>query len=324
MSIFTRIKKAIPEFREQSQIVKDSYGGNRAFYCLDMLWCLIRYGARPIDYTRFEFHRKSCKERNRYLTIMRYFKMIPLFRKNYNVGNSKSDEYKAFSDFVHRDWVQIDINTPNEIIDSFLKKHKCVILKPNRGEQGKGVRKLDSTDFNNTLELINSLRKEREYVLEEALSNHPVINLINPSSLNTIRAYTLTDFNKKTTILGIMLRVGVDGNDVDNWGSGGIRYSFDIETGICDCHGRDKLNNPYIFHPHSDVQMIGFKLPQFEELKSYIFRLTQFCPDAHFVGWDIAITPDGYELVEVNCPGGHDFLQAFGKPFGDVMRYKLN
>lgn len=42
------------------------------------------------------------------------------------------------------------------------------------------------------------------------------------------------------------------------------------------------------------------------------------------IGWNIAITPNGYELVEVNCPGGHDFLQAFGKPFGDVMRYKLN
>lgn len=40
-----------------------------------MAWCMVRYGARPIDYVRFEFHKKSGRERDRYLTIFRYFKL---------------------------------------------------------------------------------------------------------------------------------------------------------------------------------------------------------------------------------------------------------
>ena len=69
--------------------------------------------------------------------------------------------------------------------------------------------------------------------------------------------------------------------------------------------------------------MVGFHLPKFEELKLYVTRLSQVCPQARYVGWDIAITPSGFALVEMNCPGGHVFLQAFGEPFGDVLKKEL-
>lgn len=42
-------------------------------------------------------------------------------------------------------------------------------------------------------------------------------------------------------------------------------------------------------------------------------------PKAKFVGWDIAITPNGFELIEMNFPGGHDLLQVFGKPCYDII-----
>lgn len=66
-----------------------------------------------------------------------------------------------------------------------------------------------------------------------------------------------------------------------------------------------------------------FRLPDFENLKKIIIELTHKVSEARFVGWDIAITPNGYELVEMNCPGGHDFLQAFGRPYGDLLKKEL-
>lgn len=63
--------------------------------------------------------------------------------------------------------------------------------------------------------------------------------------------------------------------------------------------------------------MLGFKISNFDELKKYIERLSNVIPSARFVGWDIAITPKGLELIEMNCPGGHDFLQCHGEPFYD-------
>lgn len=156
------------------------------------------------------------------------------------------------------------------------------------------------------------------------VENDQVISTINSSSLNTIRAYTLINKDDSIRILAIMLRAGKAGAHVDNWGSGGIGYNFDLNTGICVDYGRDKQNNPYTHHPGSNIQMIGYKLPKFEELKETIISLAQVTPKARFVGWDIVLTPNGFELIEMNCPGGHDFLQAFGSPFGDILKKELN
>lgn len=54
MSSLDRIKKGIPEFFEQSKIVQNKVGGVKIKWLSSMAWCLIRYGARPIDYVRFE------------------------------------------------------------------------------------------------------------------------------------------------------------------------------------------------------------------------------------------------------------------------------
>ena len=181
------------------------------------------------------------------------------------------------------------------------------------------MEKINSGDAEKVEELLKS-RKDVTYVMEECLMNAPEIAVINESSLNTIRCYTFIDKAGKTHILEMMLRVGQAGSHVDNWGSGGVGYVFDKETGICSQYGLDKLNRPYSFHPGSNVQMIGFKLPRFEELKQYIYDLCSVNPKARYVGWDIAVTPDGFDLVEMNCPGGHDFLQAFGTPWGEFIK----
>jgi hypothetical protein len=322
MAVLKRLKRAIPEFREQSEIVTRSYGGSTMRWKLDMAWCLLRYGARPIDYVRFEFHKKSAKERNRYLTIYRYFRMQKYFGAGIKGISEKVEEYTTFSRFIHRRWIEVNSNTQNGVVEDFVSKHGIVIAKPVRGEQGKGVLKISSVGSSEYQELL-SQKDKTPFVLEELISNAPEIAAINPSSLNTIRAYTLIKKDKQTKILAIMLRVGKAGSHVDNWGSGGIGYNFDVETGLCVDYGRDKNNNAFVYHPGSNMQMIGYRLPRFDELKRLIVEMSQLVPSARFVGWDIAITPNGFDLVEMNCPGGHDFLQVFGEPFGDVLKHEL-
>ena len=231
----------------------------------------------------------------------------------------KISEYQYFNDFIHRDWIIADKGTAQVEIENFIKKHHVVIAKPNNGEQGHGVIKIVSDDRTAINELLSQCKKE-PFVVEECLINTPEIAEINSSSLNTIRCYTFIDKYGKPHIMEIMLRVGLSGSHVDNWGSGGVGYCFDVETGICSQYGLDKLNRPYTYHPGSNYLMIGFKLPEFDKLKEYIYSLVKLAPSARYVGWDIAITPKGYDLVEMNCPGGHDFLQAFGRPWGDFIK----
>ena len=106
------IKKGFQELREQAQIVKESYGGSALWWKIDMAWCLLWYGARPIDYVRFEFHKKSARERNRYLTIYRYFRMQKYFGAGKEGVSGKVEEYNTFSRFIHRKWLVINKNTP--------------------------------------------------------------------------------------------------------------------------------------------------------------------------------------------------------------------
>ena len=323
MTLLEKIQKATSEFREQARKVADTYGGGGSlYYCMSMLWCYLRYGARPIDYVRFEYYKKNSHERNRYLTWGRYMRMKPVFGMYNEATHGKVAEYKTFASYIHRPWMVADLNTEPQAIRDFISEQGVVFAKPNFGDQGKGVLKIKAEDKAAVEELL-AVCKKGAFVVDGAIQNAPEIAAINSSSVNTVRVYTLLKKDGVTEILGIMLRVGRKGSHVDNWGSGGVGYDFDVETGVCVGYGRDKKNNPYIFHPDSNVQMVGYRLPDFVKLKKTVIELSHIVPDARFVGWDIAITPNGYDLVEMNCPGGHDFLQAFGKPFGDVLIQEL-
>ncbi len=320
---FVWIKNGLAECFEYSKIVSENYGVKRGWAIISELWCYIRYGARAVDYVRFEFYKKNHHERNRYLTTHRNSKLLQKFGYYNNTTYGKIAEYKTFADFIHRPWMIVDKHTQSQTIRAFIANQGTVFVKPNHGEQGNGVRKINVGDNVSVEKLLEDCKKD-SFVVEGVIEQIPEIAAINPSSINTVRAYTLLKKNGETEILGIMLRVGRKGSHVDNWGSGGVGYDFDIETGICVGYGRDKKNNPYIFHPDSKVQMVGFRLPNYEKLIKTIIELSHKVPEARFVGWDIAITPNGYELVEMNCPGGHDFLQTFGKPYGDLLKKELS
>lgn len=312
------IKKIIREYTERSTSVAKVLGGGKLRILLSMLYCTVKYGARPIDYERFEFRRKSAFERNRYMTFLRYFKIAKkIDRKTFaEISGNKKHELEIFSDFVNRSWLYIDKDTPEDDIINFITSHPSLIAKPEHGEQGHGIFKIKSED---DINILFTERKTNPFILEEVVENAGYIKEINPTSLNTIRAYTLITGKGETVILGILLRVGAKGATVDNWGSGGVGYNFDLETGICCQKGTDKKCGRHIFHPGSGKLMLGFKIDHFSELKEYIIKLSKVIPSARFVGWDIAITPSGFELIEMNCPGGHDFLQCHGEPYYDII-----
>ena len=111
-------------------------------------------------------------------------------------------------------------------------------------------------------------------------------------------------------VISVSLRCGRGDTIVDNWGAGGIGYPVDIQSGIIYSYGRDKKGNPYIFHPESNTLMVGIKIPFYKEAIDYAVQCTRHNRDVLYAGVDIALTPEGPELVELNFPGGHDFLQT--------------
>ena len=236
-----------------------------------------------------------------------------------NFANAKDKEYEIFSDCIQREWIIIQKNDcNNKAIDEFVNAHQGCIAKPVHGTLGRGLKKIHGEE---DVKWLRNQIAEDDYILEECVTNNDDIRTLNPSSLNTIRAFTHITNSGETIIDEIILRVGWPGNVVDNWGAGGIIYYVDVDSGIIVKPGIDKHLKEYIYHPGSNIQMIGYKLNNFDELKAYIVSLAGRLPKARVVGWDIAITPQGYDFIELNCPGGHDILQAFNVPFWNVFKH---
>ena len=310
------IKKGLWEFRTYPAMVSSNYGGSRFLWMFDMLWALLKYGARPVDYYRFDFFKLNRHERNRYLTFYKYMKIAKQLVREGAIMGDKVKEYQKYKSFIKRSWIFAPESTDEEI-QTFVDNNGEVIAKPNGGEQGKGVIVLKKSDLKK--ELYGSLR-DNNYLIEEKLVNCPELSAINSSSLNTLRVYTMLDKSGTCNILSIMLRVGRPGSEVDNWGAGGIGYNIDLETGTIVGYGIDKKGGKHVFHPGTQKVMPGFKIPNYNGLLRFIKDISSIDKKARFVGWDIAITPDGFDLIEMNCPAGHDFLQTFGKPYGKRLK----
>lgn len=307
------IKKAISEFKTYSKQVSENYGGSPLYWKLDMTWCLMKYGARPMDFARFDYYKKNRFERNKYLTFGRYKSLLKkLFKGGADsIFANKAEEYKLFSNHIKRPWLSVNKNSDESEIRAFIDNNSPVIAKPNHGEQGHGVILLKTGD---SLHSLKTALGNDDYILEGLVENCEELKQLNPSSLNTLRVVTLIDSKAVPHVLGAWLRVGAPGKIIDNWGGGGVGYNVDVETGIIDRMGKDKQNKPYIFHPGSNVNMLGFRIPHFSEIKKKVCEMALVMPEARYVGWDIAITPDGIDLIEMNCPPGHDMMQSFETP----------
>ena len=284
-----------------------------------MLKCALLYGARPSDYFFFSFHTKSRWERNRYMTNGRWLKLLKITQLGGGgLANAKDKEYQLFSSFIKRDWTLFKKENDNtDALMKFLDSHGECIAKPIHGTLGRGLVKISKDD---DLSELKDLLCQDDYLLEECVVNDEEIKRLNPSSLNTFRIFTHVTNEGMIVLDEIILRVGKAGNVVDNWGAGGIIYYVDIDSGIVTKAGVDKHMNTYLYHPGSDIQMIGYKVNGFEDLKQYVLSLAKVVPDARVVGWDVAKTPYGFDFIELNCPGGHDILQAFNAPFWDVFK----
>ena len=192
------------EFSEQNRMVPAPY--NRDWrLIISEIWCLLRYGARPVDYVRFEFWKKNDRERNRYLTWGRYMRMKKLFGLYNESTYGKIAEYKTFADYIHRPWIIADKDSEPQTITDFVSRQGTVFAKPNHGDQGKGVMKIKADDNSAIEALINDCKKDA-FVVEGVIEQIPEIAAINPSSINTVRAYTLLKKNGESEIAMVATR----------------------------------------------------------------------------------------------------------------------
>jgi hypothetical protein len=202
-------------------------------------------------------------------------------------------------------------------ITEFLKNNSKVIAKPLTDFGGHGVFLLNNCgsgiypppQLNNVEQLHNLYDNQCSYILEETICNCDKLSILAPASLNTLRFVTVINKEKKLHIIAALLRMGNGTAITDNYHDGGMACAIDLETGRLKGKAYGMNCVSYDVHPYSKIKFDGYEIPQFEDCVNLIKEIAFVEPEARYVGWDLAITPNGIELLEGNIPPGEDITQ---------------
>lgn len=272
----------------------------------DMVYCGIVYQAGYMDYALFEMYDLDRSQRRTVVTRG----INNGFIKKYNDPLYMPDiENKLrfavnFSDFMHRDWLDVNSATKEEF-DAFTLKHPVFMSKPVNGMCGKGIEKIDVRSFDGNP--WSYVRSGPRVILEECVTQHEKLMALHPCSVNTCRVITLTQ-GHKTTVVAAYLRIG-NGKVVDNFNSGGMVVPVEEFTGEIIYPALDKAGELYTVHPMTGVSIKGFKIPMWDAVLELVKKAGQVVPRVGLVGWDVCVTDSGPLLIEGNDFPGHDIYQ---------------
>ena len=150
--------------------------------------------------------------------------------------------------------------------------------------------------------LINKIVKE-DYLIQEVVTQHPLMASLHPQSLNTIRFVTVRNIHSgEIEPFPSILRIGTGKSFVDNTSQGGLAVAVDLQTGRLGEYGfyKPKFGTKVSIHPDSGIKFSEFTIPFFEEAKEQALLLHKMLPSVNSIGWDIAIGTKGPVFIEGN------------------------
>ncbi len=276
-------------------------GKNKVYLFFDMIICGFKYQAGYIDYNLFEMYNMNRYERSTVITRGINNEII----KKYNdpeymkIFNDKVKFNERFNKYLKRDWLELTGNNKKEFA-KFCEKHPKFVAKPTKESCGKGVEIIDSTD-KKIYDLYNDLYNNKQILVEEIAVQCKKLSDLHPDSINTLRVVTL-----KGTVVTALLRIGNNHNNVDNFNHEGLCVPIDIEDGIIKYQAIDKKGNLYEKHPITKKEIVGFKVPKWNEVKKICEQAALEIPQVGYIGWDVCVTKDDICFIEANEFPGHD------------------
>ena len=181
--------------------------------------------------------------------------------------------------------------------------------KPMDGECGKGVFKLelDGNVIKINGENIDVLKfatmlEGPDFLIQRCITQHPLQSKLHSTSINSLRMVTVRSLkDNKIYVLPSILRIGTNGNVVDNTSQGGIAVGFNLQTGQLNEYGLQKpeFGLRLDTHPNSGIKFSEYTIPFIRETIELAKYFHSFL-DLHSVGWDIAIGENGPIFIEGN------------------------
>ena len=295
----------------------------------DKLWCL-RHGFSVNDYNLFG-HENMRKNYRDYLSLKQYNQMHPIngmftlwIDDKLTVKHvlSRFSEHLPLYYFDIEDGSALRLpdcpesvkNSGYEGIVELLKQKEKLALKQLLGTYGRGFYRLEYVDDTfyitgekaTEADLIRLLKSLNHYLVTEFIVNHETLYNIWPEATNTLRII-MANVDQEPIILRSFIRFGnKKSNGVDNAHSGGIEAIVDEETGkILFAVSFDKKGRStrITHHPDSGASF-DVTIPHWDMVIDTCREIGRSYPELKYWGFDIAITEEGFKILEINSLSG--------------------
>ena len=293
-------------FYNDLKALSKTNGKNPMIMFIDTAISTVLFGSGLQDYLNYKFYEKSFKERSTYVTIGNIDKanqIIANIKYSPFISN-KINFHHNYHEFVKRDFLPYDCSY--EEFEAFTNKHSEFVLKPKLGLGGHSVIKIKINEITDLKEFHSRMNTEELFV-EELIIQHDDWAILSPNSVNTLRVMTEA-VNGKSRIIFAGARIGSGKSIADNFHQGGMAVLIDLETGTFKGNGYDKKLNEYK-KSHNGVKLDGYVIPYWNEIKEMVLKAALVNDKINLVGWDVAITKNGPEIIEGNRGPGWDLVQ---------------
>lgn len=299
----------IEKFRVFFKYVKNHTGVSSTSLITDIIFSVLKYNISILEYFQFRFFELDDTARKNYAGTgyMYEYQLIMNPKSSRSCLDNKIEFYKRYSPFVRHKAYDIDKLRNNENLKADLLNNSSgkLVLKYSRGQCGWQVRIFQS-DFFKDKDIVSYMGKNGFDLAEEFIVQHPDLMVLSPSGVNTVRVITQINANHDIDFLGARLRIS-ENSSVDNMAAGNFAAPIDIDTGIINRPGvySDITRGDVSAHPVTGVRIVGFQVPFWPELIDMAKKAALHVPENRSIGWDIAVTENGPELIE----GNHDWCK---------------
>jgi len=192
------------------------------------------------------------------------------------------------------------------------------LIKPVLDHGGQGIQGLEVRDG---ITNINGWTIEQlfnhygnNFQIQERLKQHAKMNLLNDTSVNTIRIVTYRS-DMEILVIYSVVRIGKKGAVVDNQCAGGISTVIG-EDGKLGGTAFGGFTADGVGKTDSGVELNGFEIPSYQQAIETVKRLHYQLPFFNLIGWDVAIDEEGDPVV-IEWNAGVGLSQsAYGPGFG--------
>ena len=269
----------------------------------DIWYSAIVYSSAPVEYFLFGFSRLNHRGRQSFFPTWEakaFYKRVTAANPERKVFEGKYNTYLKYRDFYKREILLVDEHLSDEAFFDFVRRHPRFVVKPYFEEGGKGVHFEDVTGT--TPEALLAKLRQSTVVVEQPIAQSQELARFHPRSVNTLRLATAVK-DGEPHLLFAFLKLGQGDSIVDNGAAGGICCLVDPDTGTVVGPGMTENGRSFLVHPDSGLQINGLRVPRWEQAMATALELARLSPTQTYVGWDMALTDDGWVLVEGNRGG---------------------